>query len=318
MSYTPNTQHLTPRTLVLAGPTASGKSALALLIAAKLDAVIINADSKQVYHEIPIITAQPSQAEQAQTPHLLYGHIPASRHYSVADWVADATDAIKQVRAEGKVPLLVGGTGMYIKSLVDGMSAVPETTAETRAQIRKQYAVIGNDGMYALLESKDPVTAARLNPGDTQRVLRAMEVIEQTGISITDWQQKKTTSPFAREEYKLFFLDYPREQVYENCNTRFLKMMEAGVMAEVEAFDKLSLDETLPAMKAHGVPELRAYLHGTMSLEDAIAKAQQNTRNYIKRQYTWFRHQMEGMVHLQAPEKAEEVMLDHLSFRKTI
>lgn len=294
---------------ILAGPTASGKTALALLIAKDQPVVIINADSKQVYREIPIISAQPSPEEQAQAPHLLYGHISASRHYSVADWVDDATAAITQTLDEGKIPFLVGGTGMYIKSLVHGMSNVPETLPETREDVRKRWAASDTPTMHAHLAKIDPHTAETLSPNDTQRVLRAVEVMEQTEKSIREWQKERTTPPFETSCYNMAFLDYPREQVYQNCNIRFEKMMEEGVLDEIRAFDALKLDETLPAMKAHGVPELRAYLHGTMSREDAVAQAQKNTRHYIKRQYTWFYHQLPEMVRCQNPEEVHKVLV---------
>ncbi len=292
---------------ILAGPTASGKTALAILIARKQPVVIINADSKQVYHEIPLITAQPSPEEQQQAPHALYGHIPASRHYSVANWLEDVTNAINQAHAEDKIPFLVGGTGMYIKSLVYGMSNVPETLPQTREDVRKRWQASDTPTMHAHLTNIDPIAAEKLSPNDTQRVLRAIEVMEQTGKSIREWQNIRTTPPFKQAQYKMAFLDYPREEVYENCNRRFDSMMENGVVDEIKAFDALGLDENLPAMKAHGVPELRSYLNGTMSRTDAIEQATRNTRHYIKRQYTWFYHQMPEMIRCQTSEQAQRV-----------
>lgn len=284
---------------LLAGPTASGKTALALEIAKTKPVIIINADSKQVYREIPMITAQPTAEEQQQAPHKLYGHISASHHYSVADWVADASAEINEAHENGRIPFLVGGTGMYLKSLVYGMSNVPETLPETREDVRKRWEASSTPDMHHHLTQLDPLTAEKLSTNDTQRVLRAIEVMEQTGKSIRDWQAERSTPPFKPEHYKMVFLDYPRQEVYANCNLRFDKMMEAGVLEEIKAFDALGLDETLPAMKAHGVPELRALLHGTMSREDATQQAKRNTRHYIKRQYTWFYHQMDEMVRCQ-------------------
>ncbi len=303
--------HHTAPIYVLAGPTASGKSALALLIAKKQPVVIINADSKQVYKEIPLITAQPSTHEQQQAPHLLYGHISAQQHYSVADWVADATTAIEQTLDEGKIPFLVGGTGMYLKSLIHGMSNVPETQAKTRKDVRNRWEASNTPAMHAHLASIDPASAEKLSPNDTQRILRAIEVMEQTGKSICEWQKQRTTPTFEASRYKMAFLDYPREQVYSNCNTRFEKMMEEGVLDEIKAFDALGLDETLPAMKAHGVPELRSYLNGTMTRENALEQSKRHTRNYIKRQYTWFYHQMPEM------KRCQTSVLALNSFEKT-
>lgn len=278
--------------MILAGPTASGKSALALDIAQSMRAVIINCDSKQLYREIPIITAQPTPEEKQRVPHRLYGCISAGEHCSVARWVELARVEIDAVHAQGKVPLLVGGTGMYIKALIQGFAAMPDVDPLIREKIRAEHARHGNEGLYRQLQQRDPRMASLLKPGDTQRVMRALEVIEHTGISLKEWQQRKPITYYDPVQFRTFFLYPDRQETYNRCSNRFHAMLHQGVIEEVRALHALQLEETLPAMKAHGVPELRAYLQGKMSLEDAVEQAILNTRHYIKRQFTWYRHQM--------------------------
>lgn len=282
------------KVLILAGPTASGKSAAALDIAAKIDAVIINADSKQVYKEIPIITAQPSTDEQKECQHLLYGNISATEKCTTAMWATMAKEAILEVLQLGKAPILVGGSGLYIKMLKEGIAAIPDIPIEDRQKIRQLYKEVGADAFYRLLQEIDPETASTLKPNDVIRTTRAYEIRHYTGKSIKEWQ-KLPHQPFIENiQFETFFLGPDRDLVYQNCNNRFVKMIEQGVLEEVSALKKLNLDFSYPAMKAHGVPELIAYLNNEISLEQAIEKAQQNTRNYIKRQFTWFRSQMQG------------------------
>lgn len=293
---------------ILSGPTASGKSALALEVAPKLNAVIINCDSKQVYKEIPIITAQPSIEEKAQIEHMLYGTVSAAQNCSVADWLQMAKDAICDVWARGKTPLLVGGSGMYIKMLAEGISQVPEINDEIRTYVRGLCKEKGPSYIHEILKHEDPQIAEKLKEGDVQRVSRAYEVLKQTGKSLLFWQQQKPEAVFPDAEFKTFFLSPPREKVYENCNIRFLKMLENGVMDEIKALDKMSLSPELPAMRAHGVPELLAYLHGNMTLEDAITQSQTNTRHYIKRQFTWFRNQMNSFTLIEPPSAVKAML----------
>ncbi len=294
--------------IILSGPTASGKSALAMVIAGELGAVIINCDSKQLYREIPIITAQPSDEDKAQVPHELYGVMSAAEDCSVGRWLDMARQAIDKVHSEGKTPLLVGGTGMYIKSLTDGISAVPQIDNEIRRSTRNIIAESGAEYLHNMLEKEDPDMAARLKKGDSQRVARAYEVIKQTGKSLIYWQEQPPVTFYPEASFRKFFLSPPKEEVYSNCNLRFGKMLEAGVMEEIEALNKMGLSPELPSMRAHGVPELRAVLHGTMSMEEAAEQAKRNTRHYIKRQFTWFRHQMQDTVALEG-EGAVEAML---------
>jgi tRNA dimethylallyltransferase len=283
---------------VLAGPTASGKSALALDIAQMLPTVIINCDSQQIYREIPIITAQPSTAEQAQVPHRLYGCISVAEHCSVAKWAALAKQEIADAHAAGKLPLLVGGTGMYIQAVIHGLSPIPEISMDTRTRVRARFEQLGNEAFYQELTACDPMMAAKLNVGDSQRIMRAMEVIEQSGVSLAHWQSVTPKSDYQPGQVQVFFLSPDRDKTYANCEKRFLGMLEKGVVEEVKALDAMHLDEALPAMKAHGVPEIRAYLKGQMTLEQASAQAILNTRHYIKRQWTWFRNQMKDAIPL--------------------
>ncbi len=284
------------KTIILSGPTASGKSALALFIAQKFDAVIINCDSKQLYKEIPIITAQPTADEMAQIPHELYGCISVAEHCSVGRWIDMVKPVIDKTHADGKIPMLVGGTGMYIKYLTEGIPQMPDIDEEIRTQVRAQIQEEGSAVTHTKLAAIDPDIAAKLEPGDSQRIARAMEVIRQTGKSLLYWQQQKAEAIYPADSFIKFFLSPPREKVYENCNSRFVKMLDAGLMDEMKALDAMQLDPELPSMRSHGVPEMLAYLHGNMTLEEAVEQSQQNTRHYIKRQFTWFRNQMKDTV----------------------
>lgn len=281
--------------IIIGGPTASGKTALALDVARNIDSVIINADSQQVYREIPIITAQPTKEEQAVTPHKLYGVISVQDYFSVAMWLELVTNEINFALQNGKTPILVGGTGMYIKSLVEGIAEVPEISTEIRDNIRKQET----SEIYKMLLEKDPEMASRLKPADRQRVLRAYEVFMETGKSLLYWHQQKPIPLFPTEMIRLFFLLPDREKVYEKCNIRFLEMFKCGLLEEVTALDKMNIPSSMPAMRAHGLREMVAYVRGGMPYTDAIAQAQQNTRKYVKRQFTWFRHQMDYAIGLE-------------------
>lgn len=281
---------------ILAGPTASGKTALALDYAKCHDVVIINADSKQVFKEIPIITAQPTAQEQAVAPHALYGVISAKEHCSTGRWLSLVKPAIIEAWQQGKIPLLVGGTGMYLKSLVEGIAPIPDIDPKVRDATRQRFHELGNARFYQELASLDSDIAQTLNEGDSQRIIRAYEVVKHTGKSLFYWQQQTTQPVLPDANYQISFLKPDREKVYERCNKRFEAMISQGVIDEVEALDTMELDTALPAMKAHGVPELLAFLHHEMSLEEAIAQSQRNTRHYIKRQFTWFKHQLKDIV----------------------
>ncbi|MCE3232191.1 MAG: miaA, partial [Rickettsiaceae bacterium] len=211
--------------------------------------------------------------------------------------------------AARKTPLLVGGTGMYIKSLTEGIPQIPDIDESIRANTRSLLQEIGADAMHTILAKEDLGMAERLEKNDSQRISRAYEVLKQTGRSLAYWQEQPARLLYPKEDFIKFFLSPPRQQVYDNCNGRFLKMIEAGVLQEIMALGDLNLNPELPAMKAHGVPELLAYLNGNMTLEAAIDQAQKNTRHYIKRQFTWFRHQMKDTVVLEG-EGAEKVVVE--------
>lgn len=292
---------------ILFGPTASGKTDIALSIAQRHRVGIINADSKQIFKEIPILTAQPTLKEQSACPHYLFGDVSILEYVSVAYWVKRVVPAIHKCWEQGRLPLLVGGTGMYLNALVKGMSPVPEADRELRADIQRMHQTLGNEAMHKLLLEKDPLMAERLSTGDTQRVLRAYEVVLQTGISLAAWQEKPLEKPLPHATIKTFFVNKNREEVYEHCNQRFDQMLEAGVLEEARAVDSLSPDTSLPAMRAHGLPELLSYLHGQTPLDRAAELAKRNTRHYIKRQYTWFRHQMPDSIRLEGNNHQEIV-----------
>lgn len=282
--------------LVIAGPTASGKSGLALDLAEKLGGVIINADSMQLYADLAILTARPDDAALARAPHRLYGVLRGNDPSSAARWADLARQTIAAVQADGKIPILVGGTGLYLRTLLQGIAPVPAIPSAIRAEAVALLQEKGVEGLYRDLQRRDPVMAERLVPADKQRILRAWEVIAHTGQSLHLFQQAAPIGPGLKAA--AFFILPPRDRLYESCDRRFLSMMAAGALAEVEALVAQDLSPDLPIMRALGVPELSRQLRGDLSLADAVAAAQQATRRYAKRQVTWFRHQMtEAHIH---------------------
>lgn len=287
---------MTSDILILTGTTCSGKSALALELAATRPCVIINADAMQMYRELRILTARPTAEEETQAEHALYGVLNATTNGSVKLWLDIACQAIRAAWQQNKLPVLVGGTGMYLKALMEGINDIPTIPDDVREAVRN------TENVYEALQAKDPVMAARLKPGDTQRILRALEVMEATGESLASFQEKPTTPPLAGAGFHVCFVDKPRAEIYRRIDARFVQMMEQGALEEVRTLMDMQLPESLPLMRAHGVPELIRYLQGTMTREEAIAKGQQNTRNYAKRQITWLRNQFPSA---QAIEKYE-------------
>lgn len=279
------------RALLIMGPTASGKSALALALAARLGGEIVNADSMQVYRDFRILTARPSPEEEAQAPHHLYGHVDAAQLYSVGRWLDDALAAIAAIQARGATPIVVGGTGLYFKALTQGLADIPAADPETRAALRERAAQEGAPALHADLSQRDPITAARLEPNDAPRILRALEVLETTGESISALHAN-TAPPLPRDAWAGLALTPDREALYAGINTRFDAMLAAGALDEVRTFAARALDPALPAMKAHGAPAFMAHLRGEMSLADAAAIGQRDTRRYAKRQFTWIAGQM--------------------------
>ena len=296
-----------PPAIVVAGPTASGKSALALAIARQFDGIVINADSMQVYDVLRVVTARPSPADEACAPHRLYGVLPPSETCSAARWRDMAANEMQAAWDLGKLPVVVGGTGLYIRTLMQGISPVPEIPEAVRAEARSLLAEMGNQDFQALLAQADPVMAARLDAGNSQRLARAYEVVKATGRSLADWQTDPREGAVPAR-WSTWLLAPPRADLYAACDGRFRKMVETGALDEVAALLDLDLAPDLPACKALGVPELAAYLQGRCGLEHAIDAATRATRNYAKRQQTWFRHQLdaENVVFAQFSESISE------------
>ena len=278
-------------TLLIMGPTASGKSALALALAERIGGEIINADSMQVYRDFRVLTARPTVEEEDQAPHHLYGHVDAGERYSTGRWLTDALTAITEIRARNKTPIHVGGTGLYFKALTQGLAEMPDVDADLRAALIERAEQEGAPALHAELAQRDPQTAARLEPNDAPRIIRALEVIEITGESITSFQAN-TKPALAASEWRGLALTPDREALYAAINARFDKMLAQGALDEVRAFAARNLDQTLPAIKAHGAPALSAYLRGEMTLQAAAEIGQRDTRRYAKRQFTWIANQM--------------------------
>jgi len=272
---------------LIAGPTASGKSALALELARLLPATIINADASQVYRDLRIVSARPSQEEEDEQPHRLFGYLDGAQSCSAARWAADAREETTQASAQGRLPILVGGTGMYIRTLLEGIAPVPEIDPEIRAEVR----ALSVEDAYRTLLPADPVAAARLAPTDTTRIARALEVIRSTGRPLSEWQTVRTGGIGEAIRLVPMILLPPRDWLYARCDQRFEAMMAPDGIAEVEALLARNLDPDLPVMRAIGVPDIAAFLRGEISRDAAIASGQTATRQYAKRQYTWFRNQ---------------------------
>jgi tRNA dimethylallyltransferase len=301
-----------PHTILIAGPTASGKSALALALAEGLGGVIVNADSMQVYRDLRIITARPSPEDEARAPHRLYGHVDAAENYSVGRWCRDVRAVLAEIERAGRMPILVGGTGLYFKALTRGLSAVPPTPPDIRAAVRARCDAEGSQALHAELARRDPDTAARLRPGDRMRIARALEVLEATGRSLVDWHRDGMPAILDPDKAVKVFLAVEPAELHRRIDARFDAMLEAGALEEVRALLARGLDPMLPAMKAHGVPWLRRHLSGEIGLAEAAAGAKLDTRRYTKRQRTWFRHQMPGWRGL-APAAAEKAILEAVS-----
>ncbi len=291
--------------VLIAGPTASGKSALALELALASGGIVVNADSMQVYRDLRIITARPTQDEEARAPHRLYGHVDAAVNFSAGAWVADAAKALDEARAQGRLPIFIGGTGLYFKALTAGLSVVPPIPAEVREDVRARLERNGAEALHAELARRDPLAAARLNLRDRTRIARALEVVEATGRSLLDWHREGQPPLLPRDSFRAVFLAPERDTLYARIDARFDAMLAAGALEEVERLAARRLDPLLPAMKAHGVPALIRHLRGELSLEQAAAIGRADTRHYAKRQFTWFRHQLPEFEWVR-PEQARE------------
>jgi tRNA dimethylallyltransferase len=292
------------RPILIAGPTASGKSALALAIAERTGGEIINADSMQVYRDLAVLTAQPEAVARARAAHRLYGEIDPAESFSAGAWRQRAIAEIAASRAAARLPILVGGTGLYLRALLDGLAPTPPVPPEVRCAVRSLHAALGAAAFHEALWRLDPEGAARLNHGDTQRVIRAYEVAMATGRPLSDWQRDHRAGRAISA--RAIVLLPPREGLYAACDARFLDMVAHGAVTEVQALLDRGLKPELPAMRALGVRELAAWLHGDSEREHAIAAAQQATRNYVKRQLTWFQRQMPETRSLQKRILAEQ------------
>jgi tRNA dimethylallyltransferase len=302
--------------VLIAGPTASGKSALALEFAraqARFNGgVIINTDSMQMYRDLRVITARPTPAEEAEMPHRLYGQVDAAVNFSAGAWVADAALALEEARAQNRLPIFTGGSGLYFKALTSGLSAVPPIAHEVRESVRARLERDGVEALHAQLKVRDPVSAERLKPRDRIRIARALEVVETTGRSLTDWHRDGLPPLLPPSHVTALFLAPERDQLYARIDARFDAMLNAGALDEVAALAARKLDPLLPAMKAHGVPALIRHLAGEISLEDAAIIGRADTRHYAKRQFTWFRHQLPEFQWVK-PEQAGEWLAGSLS-----
>ena len=278
-----------PIVALIAGPTASGKSALALDLAEQANGTIINADSAQVYRDLRMMTARPSPREEACVPHRLFGHVDgADADYSAARWAAEARAAIEQSTAEGRLPVLVGGTGMYLRTLLDGIAPVPAIDPGVRAAVR----ALTVEAAYLALEHEDPAAAQRLAPADTQRIARALEVVRSTRRPLRDWQAARAGGIGDAIDLRPVILLPPRPWLHDRIDARFAAMLDAGREEVAALLAREDLPADAPIRRAIGVPEVAGWLSGSLSRDEAVAAGALATRRYAKRQYTWLRHQM--------------------------
>jgi tRNA dimethylallyltransferase len=297
------------RAVLIAGPTASGKSALAIAVAERTGGVVINADSMQVYRDLRVITARPTAEDEARVPHRLFGHVDASENYSVGRWIGDVTTVLEEVRTEGRLPILVGGTGLYFKALTHGLASVPPTPKAVRDEVRFRMARDGVAALYEELGRLDPESARRITPKDTSRIARALEVLRATGRPLTEWHRDGMQPLIDAVNADCVFLTVSRGELVSRIEARFDAMLRSGAVEEVRRLAARHLDPLLPAMKAHGVPWLIRHVRGELSLAEAAAGGVMDTRRYAKRQHTWFRNQMPGWRWLE-PGKAEAELAD--------
>jgi tRNA dimethylallyltransferase len=283
-----------PDIILIAGPTASGKSALALQLAEKLGGAVVNADSMQVYRDLHIVTSRPSAGDEARAPHLLYGHVDAAEPYSAGRYRSDVEKLLSE-RA-GRPLIFTGGTGLYFEALLKGLSTTPKIKDEVRAYWRSRER--DAPALYAELAERDPEMAVRLRPSDPQRILRALEVIDSTGISLARWQESEGSPLIAPAGTARFVLTLDRAELRQRIAERFERMVEKGALEEIRALEGRNLPLSVPAMKAIGVVPLMAFLRGERARGEAIAQAITHTRQYAKRQETWFRNRLADWAHL--------------------
>jgi tRNA dimethylallyltransferase len=289
------------RALLIAGPTASGKSAGALRLAERFGGTIVNADAMQVYADLRVLTARPSAAEAQRAPHRLFGEVEAAENFSAGRWLARA----REILADSRGPLIfVGGTGLYFRALTEGLSDIPRVPEDVRAAVRAEAEGQTTPSLHAALATRDSATAARLRPSDRQRVLRALEVVAATGRPLVEFHGAREAPALPSGAWAGLFLAPERAPLNARIEARFDEMLNEGALNEVAALAARRLDPALPAMRAHGVPHLIAHLEGRLSLDEVRALAVRDTRRYAKRQFTWARHQMPAFAWV-APEAAE-------------
>lgn len=287
--------------ILIHGPTASGKTALAISLAKKLGGEVLNADSMQVYKDLSVISARPSEEEMADIPHHLFGHVDAAKRYSTGHWLDAARKALADIERRGKVAIVTGGTGLYFLALVKGLSEIPPVPEDVRGDVRAIQQAEGSAGLHARLADVDPEAAARLEPGDRQRLMRAYEVWLATGKPLSSFQGARTRPILGDGEWMGIALTPPRARLYSRIDKRFEGMLMQGAMVEAKALVKRGLDPELPAMKAHGMPWLAAFLRGEMTAEGAADNAKRDTRRYAKRQFTWIGRQFPFWPRIPSP-----------------
>jgi len=297
------------RPILIAGPTASGKSALAITLAQRFGGAVINADSQQVYSGWRILTARPSAQEESLAPHHLYGHVAPDAEYSVGAWLSDVAQALRDCAASGLVPIITGGTGLYFRALTQGLAPIPPIPPETRAAAEAALERLGLASFAAALEARDPETAETLDRSNPARLLRAWEVLEATDTGLASWHRETPAPLLPLEAVRAFALAPDRDWLYARCEARFDAMVAEGVLDEARIMRRLSLDPGLPAMKAVGAPELFAHLNGEITLAEAIINAKTATRRYAKRQLTWARNQMFQWRRLDSHNPAENLAI---------
>lgn len=290
------------RAILIAGPTASGKSGLALRLAERIGGVVINADSMQVYRELRILTARPGPREEARAPHALYGFVSAHDNYSAGRFAADAAKAIADAERAGLRPIIVGGTGLYFKTLLDGLSPMPPVSEEIRAHWRAEAAKAEPGALHRVLKERDPEMGARLSPSDSQRIVRALEVLESTGRSLSAWQQLPREPVLDEAQTVRLVLTPDRAELYRRIDQRFAAMMDEGALEEAQQLEGLGLAPTLPITGTLGLRPLRRHLAGEIGRDEAVENAQTETRQYAKRQLTWLRRNMIAWNEITAQE----------------
>ncbi len=295
-----------PRAILIAGPTASGKSALAQSIAQRYGGAVVNADSMQVYRDLRILTARPTLTEEQAVPHRLFGHVDGAENYSVGRWLEDFRAALEELAAQKRVAVVAGGTGLYFKAALQGLSDIPPVPVEVRARVRERARGRPSQELHAELAKLDPETASRLRASDPQRVLRALEIFETTGRSLAQFQGARTEPLLDSDACPAFFIVPSRPAIFARINARFDKMVEAGALGEAQALGARRLDPLLPVMRAHGVPHLLNFLDGHISLDEAITRAKSDTRHYAKRQVTFARHQLPAFFWLEGEDIAAQ------------